>query len=125
MARLCNISTRDVQADRIGLARRFAEKFDVILVLKGAQTIIALPDKNAFINPTGNPGMASGGMGDVLTGIISGFLAQGFSPEAASLAGVYIHGLSADILAKQMGGFGFLAKDMVQIIPETIFQHIL
>ena len=125
MARLCNLSTQDVQVERIGIARKFASEFDVILVLKGAQTIIALPDGKAFINPTGNPGMASGGMGDVLTGMIAGFLAQGFSPEAASLSGVYSHGLCADILSKEMGAFGFLAEDMVRAIPKTIFQHIL
>jgi NAD(P)H-hydrate epimerase len=125
MARLCRLSTPDVQADRIGLARKFAAEFDVILILKGARTVIALPDGKAFINPTGNPGMASGGMGDVLTGMVSGFLAQGFSPEAASLAGVYIHGLCADVLSKQKGAFGFLARDMVKAIPETIFQQLL
>jgi NAD(P)H-hydrate epimerase len=111
--------------ERIGIARKFASEFDVILVLKGAQTVIALPDGKAFINPTGNPGMASGGMGDVLTGMIAGFLAQGFSPEAASLSGVYSHGLCADILSKERGAFGFLAEDMVRAIPKTIFQHIL
>lgn len=125
MARLCRVSSRDVQADRLGLARKFASEWDVILILKGARTVIALPDGKAFINPTGNPGMASGGMGDVLTGMVSGFLAQGFSPEAACLAGVYIHGLCADVLSKQKGAFGFLARDMVQSIPETIFQHLL
>ena len=125
MARLCRLPTPDIQADRIGMARKFAAEFDVILVLKGARTVIALPDGRAFINPTGNPGMASGGMGDVLTGMIAGFLAQGFSPEAASLAGVYIHGLCADVLSKQKGAFGFLARDMVQSIPETVFQHLL
>ncbi len=125
MARLCRLSTPDVQADRIGLARKFASEWDVILILKGARTVIALPDGKAFINPTGNPGMASGGMGDVLTGMVSGFLAQGFSPEAASLAGVYIHGLCADVLSKQKGAFGFLARDMIKAIPETIFQHLL
>jgi len=125
MARLCRLSTPDVQADRMGLARKFASEWDVILILKGARTVIALPDGKAFINPTGNPGMASGGMGDVLTGMVSGFLAQGFSPEAASLAGVYIHGLCADVLSKQKGAFGFLARDMIKAIPETIFQHLL
>ncbi|OGR24462.1 MAG: bifunctional ADP-dependent (S)-NAD(P)H-hydrate dehydratase/NAD(P)H-hydrate epimerase [Desulfobacterales bacterium RIFOXYA12_FULL_46_15] len=125
MARLCNLTTRDIWEDRIGIARKFASEFEVILVLKGAQTVIALPDGKAFINPTGNPGMASGGMGDVLTGMTAGFLAQGFSPENASLAGVYIHGLCADILSKKMGNFGFLAKDMINAIPKTIFQHIL
>ncbi|MBT7261268.1 MAG: NAD(P)H-hydrate dehydratase, partial [Desulfobacula sp.] len=94
-------------------------------ILKGAQTIISLPDGRSYICPTGNPGMASGGMGDVLTGIIAGFCAQGFSPENASLAGVFLHGMCADILSKNIGGFGFVATDMIQMIPKTINQCLL
>lgn len=120
MARLCALSTAQVQEDRLGAAARFAKDFRVILVLKGAQTVTAMPDGRIFINSTGNPGMASGGMGDVLTGMILGFLAQGFSPENAARAGVYIHGLCADILADRQGGFGFLASDLIQIIPRAI-----
>jgi len=125
MARLCSMTTQDVQADRINIAKNFAMDHDVVLVLKGAGTIVSLPNGRSFICPTGNPGMASGGMGDVLTGMIAGFCAQGFSPEDASLAGVYIHGMCADILAEEIGSFGFVANDMIQIIPKTIHQHIL
>ena len=125
MARLCNMTTRDIQADRIGIASQFAKTYDIILVLKGAQTVISFPDGRSAICPTGNPGMASGGMGDVLTGMIAGFCAQGFSPENASLAGVYIHGMCADILAKDIGAFGFVATDMVQMIPKTIHHYLL
>ena len=125
MARLCNMSTTEIQADRIGIASKFAKNHDVILILKGAQTIISLPDGRSYICPTGNPGMASGGMGDVLTGIIAGFCAQGFSPENASLAGVFLHGMCADILSKNIGGFGFVATDMIQMIPKTINQCLL
>jgi len=125
MAGLCDMTTLDIQADRIGIASQFAKSHDVILILKGAQTVISLPDGRSFICPTGNPGMASGGMGDVLTGMIAGFCAQGFSPEKASLAGVYIHGLCADILSKDIGAFGFVATDMIQIIPKTIHHCLL
>ena len=125
MARLCNMTTRDIQADRIGIASQFAKTYDIILVLKGAQTVISFPDGRSAICPTGNPGMASGGMGDVLTGMIAGFCAQGFSPENASLAGVYIHGMCADILAKDIGAFGFVATDMIQMIPKTIHHYLL
>ena len=125
MARLCNLPTSDIQEDRVGIASQFAKNHDTILVLKGAQTVVSLPDGRSFICPTGNPGMASGGMGDVLTGMIAGFFAQGFSPEKASLAGVFIHGMCADILAKEMGAFGFLATDMIQMIPKTIHHYIL
>jgi len=124
MARLCDVTPSDVQADRVGIAARFAKNFNTVMVLKGAQTIVSLPNGNSFICPTGNPGMASGGMGDVLTGMIAGFLAQGFSPEKASLAGVYIHGLCGDILAKNMGAAGFLATDMIQFIPKTIHHYL-
>ncbi|MBW2653915.1 MAG: NAD(P)H-hydrate dehydratase [Deltaproteobacteria bacterium] len=125
MARLCNMTTSDIQADRIGIASRFAKAYDVTLVLKGAQTLVSLPDGRSFICPTGNPGMASGGMGDVLTGMIAGFYPQKFSPEKASLAGVFIHGLCADILAKEIGAFGFVATDMIQMIPKTIHHYLL
>ncbi|MFH2058978.1 MAG: NAD(P)H-hydrate dehydratase [Pseudomonadota bacterium] len=125
MAKLCKMSTADIQADRINIASQFATDHDVILILKGAQTVVSLPNGQSFICPTGNPGMAAGGMGDVLTGLIAGFCAQGFTPENAGLAGVYVHGLCADILADQMGGFGFLASDMIKNIPHTIHHHLL
>jgi NAD(P)H-hydrate epimerase len=125
MARLFKRTIAEIQADRIGSASEFARDHDVILVLKGAQTVVAFPDGRSAVCPTGNPGMASGGMGDVLFGMIAGFCAQGFSPESASLAGVYIHGLCGDILAQEVGGFGFVASDMVQIIPRAIHDHLL
>ncbi|WDP89627.1 MAG: NAD(P)H-hydrate dehydratase [Desulfobacter sp.] len=119
MARLINKTSRDVQADRLGIARDFAARFKVILVLKGAQTLTACPDGTCYICPTGNPGMASGGMGDVLTGMIAGFLAQGMAPEAAAVSGTFIHGLCGDLLA---GDFplGFTASDMVETIPAAL-----
>ncbi len=125
MARLCNKTTSDVQKNRLKIASDFAENYNCILILKGAQTIVSFPDKKIFICPTGNPGMASGGMGDVLTGMIAGFCAQGFSPENASLAAVFIHGMCGDILAEDMGKFGFLATDMVQMIPKAIHKYLL
>jgi NAD(P)H-hydrate epimerase len=124
MARLAGISTSEIQADRPGTARRFAEKFNVILVLKGAQTLIALPDGCLFLCPAGNPGMATGGMGDVLTGMIAGLAAQGMALENAARAGVFIHGVCGDLLADKVGGFGFLAGDMLQSIPEVIHRHL-
>ncbi|WP_022664097.1 bifunctional ADP-dependent NAD(P)H-hydrate dehydratase/NAD(P)H-hydrate epimerase [Desulfospira joergensenii] len=124
MARLGATTPARIQEDRPGMAGKFAKEYQVILVLKGAQTLIALPDGRVFINPTGNPGMASGGMGDVLTGMIAGFAAQGFSLEDAALAGVYLHGLAGDILAKTRGEFGFLASDLVQTIPSAIHEEL-
>ncbi len=116
MARLTGKTTAQVQADRLGIARQFARDFNVILVLKGSQTLVCCPDNTSYICPTGNPGMASGGMGDVLTGMIAGFAAQGLNPEAATLAGVFIHGLCGDILARNTP-VGFLATDVVTTIP--------
>ncbi len=125
MSRLCNKSTADVQENRLQIATEFATSYNVILVLKGAQTIISTPGGHSYICPTGNPGMASGGMGDVLTGIIAAFCTQGFTPEKASIAGVYIHGLCGDLLAKEIGKSGFVASDMCNIIPRTLYNHIL
>jgi len=120
MARLCNTTTDNIQNNRLEISLKFAQEYNVILVLKGAMTIISFPDGQSSICPVGNPGMATGGMGDVLTGIIAGLCAQGLTPENASIAGVYIHGMSADILYRDFGEFGFIASDMIKIIPKAI-----
>ncbi|MEE8480420.1 MAG: NAD(P)H-hydrate dehydratase, partial [Desulfobacterales bacterium] len=120
MARLIDSTADSVQKDRITCARKFAKNFNVHIILKGAKTIIAHPEGNIFINPTGNPGMASGGMGDVLTGIIAGLVAQGFSPESAAHTGVYLHGAAADMLAENIGPFGYLATEVMNAIPGQI-----
>ncbi|MGD9824373.1 NAD(P)H-hydrate dehydratase [Desulfobacter sp.] len=119
MARLTGKSTADIQQNRMETARNFAEKYKVILVLKGAQTLVACPDGAVFICPTGNPGMACGGMGDVLAGMIAAFLAQDLPPESAALAGVYVHGQCGDLLAEDHA-LGFSASDMVAGIPQAL-----
>jgi hydroxyethylthiazole kinase-like uncharacterized protein yjeF len=120
MARLVNATPREIQKDRVSSARHFSQQFNVHLVLKGARTVIAHPDGSVFINPTGNSGMASGGMGDVLTGMIAGFLSQGYAPESAAHLGVYLHGSGADDLAENKGPVGFLASEVMNRIPEEI-----
>ncbi len=120
MARLMETSASIVQQDRIKSARDFALKFNVHVVLKGAATVIAHPDGRAYINSTGNSGMASGGMGDVLTGVIAGLVTQGFSPESATHAGVYLHGAAADTLSESIGPFGYLAGEVMDTIPAEI-----
>jgi len=120
MARLAATTVGAVQNDRINCARKFADEFKVHVVLKGANTVVAHPDGSVFVNTTGNSGMASGGMGDVLTGLIAGFLTQGFSPEAASHAGVYLHGAAADALAENTGAVGYLASEVMDNIPAEI-----
>ncbi|MDP2645273.1 MAG: NAD(P)H-hydrate dehydratase [Desulfobacterales bacterium] len=120
MSRLVDRPVKEIQADRVKHAREFSVKFNVHTVLKGARTLIAHPDGRVYVNPTGNSGMASGGMGDVLTGIISGLLTQGYAAEAAAHMGVFIHGACADALADRMGPFGFLATDVIHEIPAQI-----
>jgi NAD(P)H-hydrate epimerase len=120
MARLLDITPREIQKDRMRHARDFATRFKVHVVLKGARTVIAHPDGTAFVNPTGNAGMASGGMGDVLTGLIAGFVTQGYAPETASHLGVYLHGAAADALSERLGPFGYLASEVMNAIPGEI-----
>jgi len=121
MARLLGSDTGSVQADRIGTARRFAAEHGCVLVLKGARTIIAAPEASAdgtiWVNPTGNPGMASGGMGDALSGIVGALLAQRLAPAVAARLGAYLHGEVADHLAATVGPIGFLASDIIDGIP--------
>jgi NAD(P)H-hydrate epimerase len=119
MARLAGISIRDVQANRLGVARWFAQRFGVTLVLKGARTLIAHPDGRVALNTTGNPGMAKGGSGDLLTGLVAGLLAQHPSePGRAVEAAVYLHGLAADLAVRCPGGahdqHTLLATDSLQ-----------
>jgi hydroxyethylthiazole kinase-like uncharacterized protein yjeF len=120
MARLMDTGVGAVQQDRIKCARDFATGFNVHLILKGARTVVAHPDGRVFINPTGNAGMASGGMGDVLTGIIAGLLVQGLSSECACRAGVYLQGAAADSLVETIGPYGYLAGDVMRAIPGEI-----
>lgn len=120
MARLAGLSTAAIQADRIGSAARFSRDHNVFMVLKGHRTIIAAPDGRLAINGSGNPAMASGGMGDVLTGMIAGWLAQGYEPFDAACLGVFIHGAAADHRFGKTASRGLLAGDLLEAIPEII-----
>lgn len=120
MARLSGHSTAKIQNDRIGHARAFAERYGIIVILKGAGTVVAQPDGTVFVNPTGNPGMAAGGMGDVLTGIIAGLVTQGMQIGEASCWGVYLHGLAADHVARDNAPVGYLATEVMQALPEAM-----
>ena len=119
MSRLARISTEDVQADRIGVSLEFSSKYNAYLVLKGARSIISTPAGEIFINTTANAGMASGGMGDVLTGIIGGLLAQRLNPADACKLGVFIHGLSGDIIKEEVGEIGMIASDVANTLPKA------
>lgn len=121
MMRLANIESKDIiEKNRIEFAQSFSTKYRIFLVLKGVPTIIATPEGHVYINPTGNPGMASAGTGDVLTGIISGLLAQNKSPLQSCLLGVYIHGLAGDIASKSIGQISLTASDIIDNIPNAL-----
>ncbi|BFU94482.1 MAG: Bifunctional NAD(P)H-hydrate repair enzyme Nnr [Includes: ADP-dependent (S)-NAD(P)H-hydrate dehydratase; NAD(P)H-hydrate epimerase] [Nitrospira sp.] len=124
MARLESGATaQSINADRIGTASRFSRQAGVILVLKGARSVIARPDGLVAICPTGNPGMATAGTGDVLTGMTVGLLAQGLPPWEAACAATYIHGMAGDLAAQRLGEAGMLARDVIEQIPYA-FQAI-
>ena len=117
MARLIGKDNAAVNQDRIGIARSFALENRCHIVLKGARTVIATAEGKVFINPTGNPGMASGGMGDVLAGMLAALLGQGFSPEDAMKLGVYLHGFVGDRVSAAKGEIGLIASDIIADLP--------
>ncbi len=113
----------EIEKDRITTAASFTKNTGAYLVLKGVPTITAVPEGTVYINPTGNPGMATAGTGDVLTGIISGLLSQGLDPENASFSGAYIHGLIGDITATKRGERSLMASDIINAIP-SVFKSL-
>ena len=120
MARLLGASTPAVQGRRLEVARETAATYGAIVVLKGAQTLVAAPDGRVSLNPTGNPALASGGSGDVLTGLLGGFLAQKPAAWDAARLGVYLHGLTADYFAAQYGPRSLVAGDLIELYPEVL-----
>lgn len=117
MARLTSLTIDEIQKNRITTAQSYAEKWGQIVVLKGANTVIASPAGEIMVSPFANPLLATAGTGDVLAGVISGFLAQGLKPFDASCVGVYIHGLAGEKLKKKIGGAGALASDLLTLLP--------
>ena len=118
-ARLLGVTTGDIQADRFAAAASLRDRFHGVAVLKGAGSLIADAAGPVYLNRTGNPGMAGGGMGDVLTGMIVGLMAQGMEPGAAAVAGVHLHGRAADVCAGD-GETGMLAGDLLPFIRSVI-----
>jgi NAD(P)H-hydrate epimerase len=108
--------------DRLQKQVQFSMKYKIILVCKGAHTCITVPDGSVFFNSTGNPGMATGGSGDVLTGIILGLLAQNYTPEDAALIGVFLHGLAGDLAAIQFGQHALIAGDIINHLGSAFLQ---
>jgi len=120
MARLLSIPASQIQSDRIEAVKIAAEKFSCTAVLKGARTLIATSDGKLMINPTGNAGMATGGSGDVLSGMIGAFLARGMKAHEAAASGVYIHGLAGDLAAEEKGQICLTASDLIDFLPKAI-----
>ena len=120
MARLTGTSVSTLEKDRIRTAQQFASEHSLTLVFKGAPTVSADANGNAWINSTGNPGMSTGGMGDVLTGVIAGLMAQEIASETAAALGVYLHGLAGDIAAEALGMHGLIANDVLKAVPQAI-----
>src|SRR5438552_809743 len=122
MARLVGMSTDEVQSSRLEIARNFAVAHHLYVVLKGHRTLIATPDDKLFINPTGNPGMATGGTGDVLTGMIAGWLGQLLDAEAACKLAVYLHGMAGDLADADEGDVSLIASDLVAHIGDAVME---
>jgi hydroxyethylthiazole kinase-like uncharacterized protein yjeF len=123
-SRLLGVEKDKIVSRPVDFTREVARDLGLVMVLKGAPTIIAGPDGDAFINPTGNQGLATAGSGDVLTGIIAGLLAQGVTPVRAAATGVYVHGLLGDILLEEYGYFGFTAGELADLIPEAMAEVV-
>ena len=123
MSRLTGLSIAEIQANRLQVARNFAREHELIVVLKGHRTLIAAPDGTVWVNPTGNPGMATGGTGDVLTGMVAGLIAQDpqHALEATALA-VYLHGRAGDLASESIGENSLVATDLVRFLPQAFAQ---
>ena len=120
MARLIGASVNDVQSNRLEVSTEFATTHRVHVVLKGHRTVIATPDGHVFINPTGNPGMATGGTGDVLTGMIAAWLAQLLDAEAACRLAVFVHGAAGDLAESREGQAAMTATDLLEHLGEAL-----
>ncbi|HEY2321289.1 MAG TPA: NAD(P)H-hydrate dehydratase, partial [Thermoanaerobaculia bacterium] len=120
LARLIGGDAKSINANRLESVREAARRTKCVVVLKGHQTLIAEPDGHVNVNPTGNPGMASGGMGDVLGGIITALLARGVDAFDAACAAVYLHGFAADLLRDEKGDTGLTANDLAEKLPFAI-----
>jgi NAD(P)H-hydrate epimerase len=120
MSRLTGLSIAEIQGNRLEVARKFAREHALIVVLKGHRTLVAAPDGTVWVNPTGNPGMATGGTGDILTGMVAGLIAQ-FPGQTllATALGVYLHGLSGDLALESVGENSLVATDLLRFLPQA------
>jgi len=119
-SRLLGVSTKEIQDNRVEYAKYVSTNYGIVTVLKGANTVVSSPKGEVYINTTGNPGMATAGSGDVLTGMITSFIGQGIDSYKASILGVYCHGLAGDIAKEEKGEYGMIARDILESIPSSI-----
>jgi hydroxyethylthiazole kinase-like uncharacterized protein yjeF len=120
MARLTGISVNEIQGNRLKTTQRMAVEWQKVVVLKGAYTVIAAPDGRAKLDPSANPGLASAGTGDVLSGAIAGMLAQGLPPFDAACCGAYLHSAAGRLVREELGDAGMVASDLLPILPKAI-----
>ncbi len=121
-SRISGYSLEKIQENRLEIARDFAKKYKVVLVLKGADTVVAFPDGTAYLCPQSNSGLAKAGSGDVLSGVIAALLAQGASPENAAVLGVYLHSLAGIIARSELGAYGMTATDVISALPKAFLE---
>jgi NAD(P)H-hydrate epimerase len=120
MARLVGRSTAEVQQDRLGVARQFAREHELIVVLKGYRTLVVQPNGEAWVNTTGNPGMSTGGTGDILTGMVAGMIAQHRNDSLLAVcAAVHLHGLAGDVMLESVGEHSMVATDLLRGLPKA------
>ena len=117
MSRITGIRIGEIEKNRVEVARLYAEKWQAVIVLKGVPTVVALPDGTVYLNNTGTPAMATGGSGDVLTGLLAALIGQGLTVADAAVAGVYLHGLAGELAAH--GSIGLAASELLSMIPEA------
>ena len=117
---MLGVSVGDIQKNRLEYSKLTSDKYNVITVLKGANTLVANTREDIYTNSTGNPGMATAGSGDILTGMVTSFVGQGINPYDAAILGVYCHGLAGDLAARDKGEYGMIAMDILDNIPYSI-----
>jgi NAD(P)H-hydrate epimerase len=119
---MIKLSGREIELNRVETARRVAAEYNVVVILKGAPTVVARPGGDVFINSTGNPGMATAGAGDVLAGVVVALLGQKLNALDASMAGVYLHGLAGDIAKENLGAMSLISTDIMRCLPSALMR---
>ena len=120
MARLLNVDVDRVQAERVATVQDAVRQSNAVTILKGHQSLIGVPGDRVYVNPTGNPGMATGGMGDILGGMITSLVGQGYTAEAAACLATFLHGIAGDLALESTGEISLMAGDLLDMIPRAL-----